>query len=55
MLLVYPAALENRLVHYCVTACFMIPNRFLMLLERVSKSGQILHLMVAIAVERIIK
>ena len=52
MLLVYPAVLENRLVQYCINACLMI---LLLLLKRVTKSGQILHLMVAIAVERTIK
>lgn len=55
MLLVYPAVLENRLVQYFMTASLMIPNRLLVLLERVTKTGQILHLMIAIAVERIIK
>lgn len=55
MLLVYPAVLENRLVQYCINACLMILNRLLVLLKRVTKTGQILLLMVAIAVERIIK
>ena len=54
MLLVYPAALENRLVQYCITACLMIPNRLLVLLERVTKTGQILHRIVAIVSERVI-
>ena len=55
MLLVYPAVLENRLVQYCMTASLMIPNRLLVLLERVRKTGQILHLTFAIAAERVKK